>query len=299
MAEGIALAEGSLRATIRPGQGGAVGRFDLVRGDRREPVFRPETGDGETAPFRLASNVLVPWSNRVSGGGFSFRGRRYELAPNLAGEPFPIHGNGFSSVWDVVERDGRSVRLRLESEGPGPYRYLALLTYALGEGALSMALEVTNRADAPLPYGLGFHPWLVREADTTLFAPARQVWLEDGRHLPAGSAPVAIPPEWDFSTPKPLPSGFINNGFVGWSGTARVAWPGRRLRLEITASPNLSTAIIYSPGADADFFCFEPVSHPVDAFNLPGGPEANGLVVLEPGEKTSASARFTVSETKT
>ena len=50
--------------------------------------------------------------------------------------------------------------------------------------------------------------------------------------------------------------------------------------------------ILYSPSDKADFFCFEPVTHPVDGHNLPGGPEANGLTILAPRETLSAACRF-------
>ena len=56
--------------------------------------------------------------------------------------------------------------------------------------------------------------------------------------------------------------------------------------------PRLTTFILYSPASDADFFCFEPVTHPVDAHNRPGGPEANGLTVLVPGDTLAVSCRF-------
>jgi hypothetical protein len=38
------------------------------------------------------------------------------------------------------------------------------------------------------------------------------------------------------------------------------------------------------------------VSHAVDAHNLPPGPEAHGLVVLEPGTTLSTDCRFRVRE---
>jgi aldose 1-epimerase len=50
--------------------------------------------------------------------------------------------------------------------------------------------------------------------------------------------------------------------------------------------------ILYSLGRDASFFCFEPVSHVVDAHNLTGGPEANGLAVLAPDEMAEIKCRF-------
>lgn len=60
------------------------------------------------------------------------------------------------------------------------------------------------------------------------------------------------------------------------------------------AGPPLSTYILYSPSAESRFFCFEPVSHAVDAHNLPPGPEAHGLVVLTPGATLATECGFRV-----
>jgi aldose 1-epimerase len=290
MADGslLILSDGRLRIAVRPAMGGGLARFDRLAGDGFEPLFRPEPGAGAGHPFELACNVLVPWSNRISGGGFTFEGRRYALAPNLAGEPFPIHGNGFAVPWQVAELSERAIELELDSTGPDPYRYTARLRYTLAEGGLDVVLAVTNQGTARLPFGLGLHPWLVRTPETRLRAPAEAVWREDDRHLPVGDGPVSIPPEWDFADLAPLPPGFINNAFTGWNGEAEVVWPERGLRLLITAEALLGTAIVYSPGANADFFCFEPVSHAVDAFNRPG----SGGLLLGSGETASAKVRF-------
>ncbi|MDB5563047.1 MAG: hypothetical protein JWN11_2465 [Hyphomicrobiales bacterium] len=290
--DSFAISDGVVEAVITPAMGAGLRRFDYIARGMREPLFRPEPEGGARRPFDLASIVLVPWSNRVSGGGFSFGGTRYPLEPNLTGEVFPVHGNGFSSAWQITEQSRRMAVLTLESTGPGPFRYAAELAYGVGGGRLTMSLDVENRGDATLPFGVGFHPWLVRSPETQLLAPAQAVWLEDERHLPLGDRPTTIPSDWDFATFGPLPAGFINNAFTGWNGKASTVWPERGLRLDIEAAPPLSDFIVYSPGAAADFFCFEPVSHPVDAFNLPGQP---GLTVLEPGQTVAATATFRVT----
>jgi aldose 1-epimerase len=155
-----------------------------------------------------------------------------------------------------------------------------------------MRPSVRNLGSAPLPFGLGFHPWIVRGAGTRLKARAERVVMEADDHLPAGEAPVASRPEWDFATPRELPRAWVNNAFLGWDGHARVLWPERRLALDVAADPPLSTYILYSPSGGAEFFCLEPVTHPVDAHNLPGGPEAHGLTVLAPQQALSAACRF-------
>jgi aldose 1-epimerase len=48
-------------------------------------------------------------------------------------------------------------------------------------------------------------------------------------------------------------------------------------------------AIVYSPNENADFFCFEPVPHPVDAFHLSGSP---GLKDLAPYRSLNANMKI-------
>jgi aldose 1-epimerase len=292
IANALTLNDGLAEAVIVPDLGAGLAAYDLAGPTGRQPLFRPCRDPSRAAPFNLASNLLVPWSNRISGGGFHFDGQFHALAPNLPGEPFPIHGNGFSSPWAVERTAAASAELKLRSEGPGPFRYEAQASYSLTGGALTMRLSVRNLGLIALPFGLGFHPWIVRSAETQLEAKAKRVVLETDDHLPAGETPAASRAEWDFAAPRGLPRRWVNNAFLGWDGRARILWPERRLELDIEADPPLSTYILYSPSDKAGFFCFEPVTHPVDAHNQPGGPGANGLVVLRPQEAMAASCRF-------
>lgn len=283
----ITLSDGVAEVDILPEEGAAIARYDYGDAAGRAPIFAP-------MPFgarAVASILLVPWSNRISGGGFAVDGRFVALEPNLPGEPFPIHGNGFQLPWRLDHRSETAAGLSLRSEGPSAFRYLAEVTYELEDGALTVTLRVANSANVALPFGLGIHPWLPRTPGMQLAFSATGAWLEDDRHLPLERLPVAGDPAWDYSGGRPLPPGWINNGFDGWDGRARVTWPEHRLGLDITASANLSTCIIYSPDRDATFFCFEPVSHPVDAHNLEH-PLQHGLVMLKPGEAFAAWSRF-------
>jgi aldose 1-epimerase len=292
MHETVEIAAGDLAAAIVPSLGGGVARFDLKRDGSSVPLLRPWPDSGTDDPNQLGCYVLVPWSNRVSGGGFKFGGRFHPLLANLAGEAFPIHGNGWTSRWTLTGKSGAHAALELASEGPGPYRYRATLEYLLDPDGMVMRATIANQGDIALPFGAGFHPWFPRTPATRLCAPAASVWLEDSDHLPSGTQPVSLREHWDFSLPQALPQEWINNGFTGWNGRARIEWRDRALALEIEASPPLTTYILFSPGKSADFFCFEPVSHVVDAHNLPGGPTANGLVILGPGKELSVSCRF-------
>jgi aldose 1-epimerase len=293
--EAIELEAGDLRLVVLPELGGGIARFDLARSNGVVPLFRPWDGSA-TDPNRLGCYVLCPFSNRISGGGIEAGNRFWALAANLAGEPYPIHGDAWQQPWTVEETSRTALALVLESGRVPPFAYRAQLRYELAGHGLQARLTVQHRGEVAVPYGLGFHPWLPRTPMTTLQAACEAVWLERPDHLPDRCQPVAERPEWDFRSPRPLPRSWINNGFVGWPGRARIHWQERGLGLEIEASDALGTYVLFSPGAEAVFFCFEPVSHAVDAFHLPGGPEAHGLKLLQPGDGFGIECRFRVTE---
>ena len=60
-----------------PELGGGIARLDV----ENKPVSRPWSGDKHNL-FSLAHNVLVPFSNRISCGGFNWNGVNYS-EPNL------------------------------------------------------------------------------------------------------------------------------------------------------------------------------------------------------------------------
>src|SRR5271165_3303117 len=186
----IRIAAGPLVAEIVPSLGGGVARFDVIRGEQKIEVFRawPE---GMDDPNLLGLYVLVPWSNRISGGGFRFAGAFHPLLPNAPGEPCPIHGDGWLSSWSVSSNRDRSVKLERAAGGPGPFRYGAVLEYMLEPARLTINLEAINLAGIALPFGIGFHPWFPRTPATRLLATAKSVRLEDERHLPTERVAVA------------------------------------------------------------------------------------------------------------
>ena len=282
---------------VVPERGAGLASFRVRAGSGWADVLRPSDATVDER-FPLASILLVPWSNRISGGGFEWKGAFHALEPNVDGEKYPIHGDGFSLPWEVEHRSEASVTLSLRSDAPGPYRYEARVAYALEGRRLAQRLEVTNAGEFELPFGLGFHPWFRRAAGTRLMAPAGRAWLEDAEHMPAGWDDPGTA-ELDFSRPAPLPDGWVNNLFTRWTGRARIEWPDAGLVAEIAASANLGGYILFSPTPDAGYFCFEPVSHVIDAHNArPDWPDDmgpnGGLAPLAPGETLGGSMSIDV-----
>lgn len=296
--ETIEIGDGRARAVIAPAIGGGLARFDMYDGNAWRPIMRPYAApkDGKPPAFSMAMNVLVPWSNRISGGGITCGATQYALSPNVEGEPYPIHGDGWLNPWRVEAIDGASARLSHDGR-IGPYTYAAKLDYRIEGGALDVRLSVKHQGDIVLPYGLGLHPWFVRDHSTRLRAPAEAMWLEGRGHLPTERVNIADPRAYDGRALAALPNGWINAGFDGWGGRATLRWAdGAGVSIEALrgdGGAGLDRFVLFSPSAEVDFVCFEPVSHAIDAPNLPGGALAHGMTELKPGESAAIACRFT------
>ncbi len=287
----LALRSACLRAEILPRSGAGLARLDWIADGAAVPVLRPFTADGVAPrPNQLACFVLVPWSNRLA-GGFSCDGVQHAIAPNREGDVYPIHGEGWQLPWAVVQHSDSEAVLTLAHRAT-PFSFDARIAYQLQDDSLCVTLDVTNAGERALPFGLGLHPYLPRTAGVTLQAAARCVWIPGPDKLPLHAG--AIPHAWSFAHANTLPDDVIDHVFEGWDGRARIAWPENRLQLAIESDARYY--IVYTP-AGADFFCFEPVDHRINAHNGAGGPERHGLTMLAPGQRLRRNFRFVVSAT--
>ncbi|QUP52862.1 aldose 1-epimerase [Ralstonia syzygii] len=289
------LDNGVLRADVLPGAGGGLLRFDAWRDGGPVPVFRPgRLDDALREPNALACYPLVPWSNRIGGGRFTFDGRVIDVPRTRDDEPYPLHGHGWRMPWQPVAGSGHAIELAARVEHARPFRCLARLRYTLAANTLRMTLTVRNEGE-PLPFGLGVHPFFPRTADVRLHAPATGMWHAAPDHLP--TMMEAPPSGADFGAARRLEAGAgINHSFEGWNGHAEIVWPSRRLSVAIAAAT--SRYVLYTPPG-RDFFCFEPVDHAINAHNLPGRPQDHGLIVLATGQSLQRDYRFTVTPFRT
>ncbi|HWW07960.1 hypothetical protein [Collimonas sp.] len=190
----------------------------------------------------------------------------------------------------MAARNASAVTLRLNRRSGDPYSYTASMTYQLDGAAMLVTLQVRNTGTVTLPFGLGLHPWMPRSADVQLRAAAPHVWLSGEDYLPLRQGPT--PAQWDFARCQILPDHLVNHAFSGWDGHAEIWWP--ELRLCLTLDAEAQYYILYTP-VGADYFCFEPVDHAINAHNLAGGPMLNGLTLLAPQQQLQRRYRFGVS----
>ena len=286
----VTLAAGSLELLLAPAVGGCIAAFDYIGPDRRIPIMR---GDRRKPASVLdaASFPLVPFVNRIRGGAFRFRGREVRLAPNMVGDPSPLHGQGWLSLWKVVDSSGTSAVLRFDHEaGEWPWSYAAHQHFALDSAGLALDLRCVNRSAEPMPCGLGQHPYFLCTADTLLDTLVRTAWTIDEHVLPVAKVPAEG--RFDLRQRRVCGQG-LDHGFGGWSGQATIATVGQPFTLSMS-SPDAAFFQLYSP-EDGGLFVAEPVSHANAALNAPEDEwEALGMRVLEPGEAMNLSMRIDV-----
>lgn len=291
----ISLESETQRLQVAPELGGSVISWDWKSGTGFTPLFRPWDGASGDR-YSLACFPLVPWSNRITGGGFEYDGSFYPIHANRTEEHYPIHGDGWLQIWKVAEHDANRIKLTLDSRGfdGNPYHYRSSQTFLLLPEGLQIDLTVTNMGQKTLPFGLGLHPYFTRNQQTLLQFKSEGVWLSGDDPIPT-ELTNNFPPTWDYNAPNTLEGSLIDNCFTGWNGKAVIAYPDRGLSLTMAMPDCNGYTLLYRPPR-LDYFCLEPITHPIDAFHMPQHP---GLAYLSHGDSLALRAKFLVAPLQT
>lgn len=280
------------RLALCPTVGGSVATWQWLRDGQPLDLWRPWQGpghgNGAPDPGDMACYPLVPWSNRIGGGGFTHAGTFHPLQPNTLFDPFPIHGDGWQQPWALHQPGPDTATMTLPSRHHrgSPYHYLATQTFTLAAGELQQTLSVRNLGAQALPFGVGAHPWFTRTPRCSVQAAVDSVWLAGPDKLPT-SRTQDFPRGWNLNHGVQPDGAVIDNAYGDWHGDALLHWPERDLTVRVggellaPSAPDRLDAILYTPQA-SNVFCFEPVSHPINAAHLPGQP---GWITLQPGEE--------------
>jgi aldose 1-epimerase len=291
-----------LRLTVAPELGASVVGLELYQAGFWLPILRP------TPPAALAqkhspdtsSYVLAPYSNRIRDGRFRFGGKTYQLRPNWPDGQQTIHGEVHGRPWSAQRLDGHTLRCAFDASGlqdlnfPFPFR--VEVAYRLQGDGLEISTMLANVGTEPMPAGFGHHPYFMRRIglsdEARLSFEAQGVYLTDASRLPSRPA-QALPPEFDFSRPRPLGATQLDHVFAGWKGRLQLDWPGSGWQMVLEADPIFSHLVVFT--APDGSVALEPVTHATDGFNLMSqGWDNTGVRVLEPGEEISGCLRLSL-----
>jgi aldose 1-epimerase len=239
----------------------------------------------ETDPFFWGAYVMAPWCNRIAPGPVRVAGRTVDLAPNFP-DGTAIHGLVASRPWQL-DGDGT---LGIVGDGGGwPWAFEVSLGATIEGRTLTLAYALTNRSDAPMPGGLGLHPWFRRPLE--LRVPAGEVYAAN-----SGSSAVPQPVDETFdlgALRAPRPGLDVTFSAVQ-PPLIELAWPelGIRATLEVATAGDTLVAVATPP--DIGAIAVEPQTHGPDGLRRLLNGERDALRLLEPGTTLTMELRLTV-----
>jgi aldose 1-epimerase len=284
----VELRHGGQRATIIEVGGGL--REYLVDG---EPVL-----DGY-AVGEMASGgrgqILVPWPNRLADGRYEFGGQTLEVPVDEAETHTAIHGLARWANWrlESLADNGATAGLVLHPRPGYPFALAVEVEYTLGDEGLTVHTTATNLGQTPLPFGLGFHPYLTVGTAVVdaarLHVPAEKYLEVDARKLPTGRVLAVDGSPFDFRHARGIGDLHLDTCFTDLArDAAGLSWvglsgPGRDVRVWLDASfpfVQVFTGDTLAPERRRQGLAIEPMTCPANAFG-----SGAGLLVLQPGEQ--------------
>jgi aldose 1-epimerase len=281
---------------LRPDIGGCIGAFRIERRGGPFDLMRPFGRSPGELSDALYSGMfpMLPFANCIRDNCFTFEGRRYKVASNMAGARLNFHGSGWQSPWRVTSvSEAAAVLVLDEGRVDEAYCFSAVQRFGIDRAGLTVETTLTNRADRRMPFSFGQHPWFPTHGGALMRFAVTGMWLSDREGQTERFVPVTA--EADYATPRSPPSAYRNVCYAGWDGRAEIVWPDAGLGLSLTADPVFRHLMFHVP-RNQPVFCVEPQSNAPCAFDgLDLGSVAPGVHILEPGESVSGTLRFDVS----
>jgi len=328
-----------LEATVLPGRGMAVLQIKAFLPGKGETSLLnspplPEAkqlldkGDDQfgNQVFKIGGAILLPFANRIRGKlsadgrtiTATVAGTTVTLPANWSGndpgaEKHAIHGlmlnSKFQNVVSAsspVESTASAVLHAGNFGGHWVSDTDVKVKTALSNSAFEMTVTATNVGHAPLPMGIGWHPYFVlpsgerRQVRLRLPGEMRAVMnnyddsFTTGQRVPVKNTP------YDFTAPggRALGAQYLDDNFSGLirnpdgSTVSELIDPAANYGLRLTTlSPQIKSIQVYAP-PQKNFVAIEPQFNLPDPYNSNWDNADTGMVLLQPGQSVSWRVRL-------
>jgi aldose 1-epimerase len=288
----IILENKTLQLTVDSDEGAGVAAFFVKQGGALLPIFLDSSK--KTHELNCSNFLMIPYSNRVEDGKFTFEGKEHQLKTPVA---HAMHGDVKDRPWSIEKVSKTSVCCSFDFRKfqviNWPWHFSATVEYTLLDNILHSKIILKNESDSNMPAGVGWHPFFSR----ALTCEGEPVYLcmqveneypdANGNRIPSGP-PQPLAANHDFSKEKELlKDDFFDTCFTGYNGNGTITWPESKVRLHFKCSLNCKHLVMFNP--NMPYFCIEPVTNATNGFNLLAqGDKDSGIVVLAPQEKLTA-----------
>jgi len=282
----VTVGGGDIEVEVLPRLGARLHRLRVFGHDLlRTP---DDAGAHARDPVFWGSYVMAPWCNRIEAGvPVAVGPRRISLSSNFP-DGTAIHGQVFTRPWET-EGEGSFV---IRGGGDGwPWEYEVRQRIAAEGGTLRLDHALTNLSDAPMPAGLGIHPWFRRPL---------QVAIRGARVHPRNVATIAEPipviGAFDLREMRDVPDDLDGC----WTDLAdppvKLHWPRvgilATMRVVIGIEPNESMRfrassllhVVMASPSHLDAVGVEPQTHAPHGLRRLLNGEPGRLSMLEPGQ---------------
>jgi aldose 1-epimerase len=294
--EQIAIAHGDQRAVVT--EVGATLRTYVKGG-----LSVIEGFAGEEVPTHARGQVLYPWPNRIGDGEWTFSNR--VARPTIDDVEHATASHGLIR-WrpfhvEAVNQNRCVLSLLLHPTPDYPFLSEINVAYHLGSLGLTVTTTVTNRDEVPIPFGVGFHPYLAVTTPTIegsqLEVPARAYVAVNDRQLPTGEILPLAGNQRDFSTRKSLSGHELDVTYTelirdDTGLTTATLEDATGAEIELSVDRNFPYLQVYTgdhleKGRRRTSVAIEPMTCPPDALR-----SGKDVVVLEPGQHWAGSWRL-------
>jgi aldose 1-epimerase len=229
---------------------------------------------------------MLPWGGRVNAGPTEVAGRTADLPANHP-DGWAIHGQAYAAPWEVVD----DAALRFVGGGAGwPWTYEARMSVSVEGAVVTVDLSLTNTDKAPMPAGIGLHPWFA--GPPLLRIPAEKAYDDNTRSSPE---PLPVEGDYDLRSLRDMAVGMDSTWTDLTDRRVQLAWPVQGIRAEMAARTDGRLVFVAARPPQIEALALEPQTHAPQGLRRLLNGEPDAMTLLRPGEALHLAMSLTFS----